>query len=282
MCHNLTHLPFSPPTANSQPGSGPGALAGLPATIGVNGFGPLTPQTNGQPGSDSLYNNGLSPYPGGPPHPTLSKSPFNGVRSREWGVRALLWGMDSHYPCCLSQQPTTSHTPRVSLLTLPTGLHRGPCAPLSPAQSPGVADPLQQAYAGMHHYAGFTWRFAAWGGFEGPQKEIGRFVGRFSVCSEESTLLSNSPQIPTTSLGTRFMVDWVELIKNGLGPVWGMAPGDHCPLPPLSPAAYPSAYAPVSTAFPQQPSALPQQQREGEGLGAGVQSLVGLDSRPLP
>lgn len=39
-----------------------------------------------------------------------------------------------------------------------------PHAPLSPAQSPGVADPLQQAYAGMHHYAGFTGRYAAWGG----------------------------------------------------------------------------------------------------------------------
>ncbi|XP_065728851.1 CUGBP Elav-like family member 6 isoform X16 [Phocoena phocoena] len=102
----------SPPAANSPQGGGPSTLPGLPAPIGVNGFGPLTPQTNGQPGSDSLYNNGLSPYP---------------------------------------------------------------------AQSPGVADPLQQAYAGMHHYA----------------------------------------------------------------------------------AAYPSAYAPVSTTFPQQPSGLPQQQREG-------------------
>ncbi|KAG3262221.1 CUGBP Elav-like family member 6, transcript variant X1 [Ictidomys tridecemlineatus] len=125
---SLVAAPLLPATANSQPGSGPGTLAGLPATIGVNGFGPLTPQTNGQPGSDTLYNNGLSPYP---------------------------------------------------------------------AQSPGVADPLQQAYAGMHHYA----------------------------------------------------------------------------------AAYPTAYAPVSTAFPQQPSALPQQQREGEGLGAGVQSLGGVGLR---
>nr|XP_027781223.1 CUGBP Elav-like family member 6 isoform X2 [Marmota flaviventris] len=140
---SLVAAPLLPATANSQPGSGPGTLAGLPATIGVNGFGPLTPQTNGQPGSDTLYNNGLSPYP-------------------------------------------------VSHLTLPTGLHRGPCAPLSPAQSPGVPDPLQQAYAGMHHYA----------------------------------------------------------------------------------AAYPTAYAPVSTAFPQQSSALPQQQREGpEGCNLFIYHL---------
>ncbi|XP_055477753.1 CUGBP Elav-like family member 6 isoform X6 [Psammomys obesus] len=115
---SLVAAPLLPAgAANASPGGGgPGALPGLPAPVGVNGFGSLNPQTNGQPGSDTLYNNGLSPYP---------------------------------------------------------------------AQSPGVADPLQQAYAGIHHYA----------------------------------------------------------------------------------AAYPSAYAPVSTAFPQQPSALPQQQREGEGLG---------------
>ncbi|KAM5292220.1 CUGBP Elav-like family member 6 isoform 5-T5 [Ctenodactylus gundi] len=82
---SLVAAPLLPAAANSPPGSSPGTLPGLPAPLGINGFGPLTAQNNGQPGSDTLYSNGLSPYP---------------------------------------------------------------------AQSPGVADPLQQAYAGMHHYAG--------------------------------------------------------------------------------------------------------------------------------
>ncbi|KAF6129278.1 hypothetical protein HJG60_002607 [Phyllostomus discolor] len=82
---SLVATPLLPAAANSPPGSGPSTLPGLPGPIGVNGFSPLTPQTNGQPVSDTLYNNGLSAYP---------------------------------------------------------------------AQSPGVSDPLQQAYAGMHHYAG--------------------------------------------------------------------------------------------------------------------------------
>ncbi|XP_007467890.1 PREDICTED: CUGBP Elav-like family member 6 isoform X2 [Lipotes vexillifer] len=60
---SLVAAPLLPAAANSPQGGGPSTLPGLPAPIGVNGFGPLTPQTNGQPGSDSLYNNGLSPYP---------------------------------------------------------------------------------------------------------------------------------------------------------------------------------------------------------------------------
>ncbi|XP_021494503.1 CUGBP Elav-like family member 6 isoform X3 [Meriones unguiculatus] len=62
---SLVAAPLLPAgAANASPGGGgPGALPGLPAPVGVNGFGSLNPQTNGQPGSDTLYNNGLSPYP---------------------------------------------------------------------------------------------------------------------------------------------------------------------------------------------------------------------------
>ncbi|XP_060040461.1 CUGBP Elav-like family member 6 isoform X3 [Erinaceus europaeus] len=57
---SLVAAPLLP--AAGSPG-GPGALPGLQTPLGVNGFGPLTPQSNGQPGSDTLYSNGLSPYP---------------------------------------------------------------------------------------------------------------------------------------------------------------------------------------------------------------------------
>ncbi|XP_021092654.1 CUGBP Elav-like family member 6 isoform X5 [Heterocephalus glaber] len=63
---SLVAAPLLPAAANSPPGGGPGTLSGFPGPIGVNGFGPLTAQTNGQPGSDTLYNNGLSPYPAYP------------------------------------------------------------------------------------------------------------------------------------------------------------------------------------------------------------------------
>ncbi|EDL25973.1 CUGBP Elav-like family member 6 isoform 5 [Mus musculus] len=64
---SLVAAPLLPAAANTSPGgNGPGALPGLPAPMGVNGFGSLTPQSNGQPGSDTLYNNGVSPYPAYP------------------------------------------------------------------------------------------------------------------------------------------------------------------------------------------------------------------------
>ncbi|NXT17421.1 CELF3 protein, partial [Syrrhaptes paradoxus] len=107
-----------PAGTSTPPGISTAPVPSIATPIGVNGFTPLPPQTNGQPASETIYTNGIHPYP---------------------------------------------------------------------AQSPTVADPLQQAYAGMQHYA----------------------------------------------------------------------------------AAYPTAYAPISQAFPQQAPIIPQQQREGEGLGDG-------------
>ncbi|XP_059679627.1 CUGBP Elav-like family member 6 isoform X22 [Gavia stellata] len=110
----LVAAPLTPSSGTSTPpGISTAPVPSIATPIGVNGFSPLPPQTNGQPASETIYTNGIHPYP---------------------------------------------------------------------AQSPTVADPLQQAYAGMQHYAG---------------------------------------------------------------------------------PAYPTAYAPISQAFPQQAPIIPQQQREG-------------------
>ncbi|XP_064013278.1 CUGBP Elav-like family member 6 isoform X2 [Pogoniulus pusillus] len=120
----LVAAPLTPSSGTSTPpGISTAPVPSIATPIGVNGFSPLPPQTNGQPASDTIYTNGIHPYP---------------------------------------------------------------------AQSPTVADPLQQAYAGMQHYA-----------------------------------------------------------------------------------AYPTAYAPISQAFPQQAPLIPQQQREGE-------AFRGAPRRPPP
>ncbi|NXY79169.1 CELF3 protein, partial [Glareola pratincola] len=77
---------LTPPPAGTStpPGISTAPVPSIATPIGVNGFSPLPPQTNGQPASETIYTNGIHPYP---------------------------------------------------------------------AQSPTVADPLQQAYAGMQHYA---------------------------------------------------------------------------------------------------------------------------------
>ncbi|NXX77721.1 CELF3 protein, partial [Urocolius indicus] len=81
----LVATPLTPSSGTSTPpGISTAPVPSITTPIGVNGFSPLPPQTNGQPTSETIYTNGIHPYP---------------------------------------------------------------------AQSPTVADPLQQAYAGMQHYA---------------------------------------------------------------------------------------------------------------------------------
>ncbi|NXE46136.1 CELF3 protein, partial [Casuarius casuarius] len=81
----LVAAPLTPSSGTSTPpGISTAPVPSIATPLGVNGFSPLPPQTNGQPASDTIYTNGIHPYP---------------------------------------------------------------------AQSPTVADPLQQAYAGMQHYA---------------------------------------------------------------------------------------------------------------------------------
>lgn len=106
-------------------------MPSIATPIGVNGFSPLPPQTNGQPASETIYTNGIHPYPGAvltPPHAA-------------WGGSDALPGAgDACWELVILGFPS------LTLFLLPSFLF--------PAQSPTVADPLQQAYAGMQHYAG--------------------------------------------------------------------------------------------------------------------------------
>ncbi|XP_066541626.1 CUGBP Elav-like family member 4 isoform X4 [Hoplias malabaricus] len=83
--NGLVAAPMTPSSGTSTPpGISATAVPSIAAPIGVNGFSALPPQSNGQPASETIYTNGIHPYP---------------------------------------------------------------------AQSPTVTDPLQQAYAGVQHYA---------------------------------------------------------------------------------------------------------------------------------
>ncbi|NXU93374.1 CELF3 protein, partial [Xiphorhynchus elegans] len=60
----LVAAPLTPSSGTSTPpGISTAPVPSIAAPIGVNGFSPLPPQTNGQPASDTIYTNGIHPYP---------------------------------------------------------------------------------------------------------------------------------------------------------------------------------------------------------------------------
>ncbi|NWJ07647.1 CELF3 protein, partial [Crypturellus undulatus] len=60
----LVAAPLTPSSgASTPPGMGTAPVASIAAPLGVNGFSPLPPQSNGQPASDAIYANGIHPYP---------------------------------------------------------------------------------------------------------------------------------------------------------------------------------------------------------------------------
>uniref|UniRef100_A0A8B9N584 RRM domain-containing protein n=1 Tax=Accipiter nisus TaxID=211598 RepID=A0A8B9N584_9AVES len=64
----LVATPLTPSSGTSTPpGISTAPVPSIATPIGVNGFSPLPPQTNGQPASETIYTNGIHPYPGNPP-----------------------------------------------------------------------------------------------------------------------------------------------------------------------------------------------------------------------
>ncbi|KFZ65261.1 CUGBP Elav-like family member 3, partial [Podiceps cristatus] len=63
----LVAAPLTPSSAPSlrddPPGISTAPVPSIATPIGVNGFSPLPPQTNGQPASETIYTNGIHPYP---------------------------------------------------------------------------------------------------------------------------------------------------------------------------------------------------------------------------
>ncbi|XP_037767345.2 CUGBP Elav-like family member 6 isoform X6 [Caretta caretta] len=60
----LVAAPMTPSSGTSTPpGISTAPVPSIATPIGVNGFSPLPPQTNGQPASETIYTNGIHPYP---------------------------------------------------------------------------------------------------------------------------------------------------------------------------------------------------------------------------
>uniref|UniRef100_A0AAY4B7F3 CUGBP Elav-like family member 6 n=1 Tax=Denticeps clupeoides TaxID=299321 RepID=A0AAY4B7F3_9TELE len=130
--NGLVATPMTPSSGTSTPpGISGTAVPSIAAPIGVNGFSAIPPQSNGQPPSEPIYTNGIHPYPG------------------EYG------GLDAKYHSRYLQRSSGGVHPFFS------PMHYCTSSPsLSAAQSPTVTDPLQQAYAGVQHYAAYPAAYA--------------------------------------------------------------------------------------------------------------------------
>ncbi|XP_042560211.1 CUGBP Elav-like family member 4 isoform X9 [Clupea harengus] len=118
----INGMPGAPMTPTSGGSTPPGITAptvtSIPSPISVNGFTGLPQQANGQPPGEAVFTNGIHPYP------VLQEVVF-----REDSEKAPRSCFGVQGSCFLS--------------------------PLSEAQSPTAADPLQQAYAGVQQYAAY-------------------------------------------------------------------------------------------------------------------------------
>ncbi|NXO86715.1 CELF3 protein, partial [Sitta europaea] len=155
----LVAAPLTPSSGTSTPpGISTAPVPSIATPIGVNGFSPLPPQTNGQPASETIYTNGIHPYP---------------------------------------------------------------------AQSPTVADPLQQAYAGMQHYAAayptayapISQAFPQQAPLIPQQQREGE-GWRCLQCPMDPLTLRSSPPITSVSLQTSMSLQVPSPIPQSLA-VWG-------------------------------------------------------------
>ncbi|KAL7980274.1 hypothetical protein Chor_000095 [Crotalus horridus] len=129
---------------STPPGISAAPVPSIATPIGVNGFSPLPPQTNGQPASETIYTNGIHPYPASPKCSSeLAKMLLKAISHlRELGNPEGKGGWEQ-----------ARHHIWMATGCSYQGLQVKEEIRSPPAQSPTVADPLQQAYAGMQHYA---------------------------------------------------------------------------------------------------------------------------------